>query len=104
MSGNNYWINSTRTALSTLPDLMILEFLLTNQKARDDFESAFSQLTEERQEHLTDLINTHPFVKTRMYVDPKTRADAIQRKANTAGIRNSLSPRLRNRKRLREKK
>ena len=104
MLDNNYWISNTRNALETLPDVMILEFLLTIQQARDSFEGAFAQLTEERQEHITDLINAHPFVKTKMYVDPKTRADAMQRKVNTTGIRHSLSPRLRKLKRLREKK
>ncbi len=100
---NNWWVQESKIVLETLPDLMVLEFILTNKIARDDFNEIFEYLSEDRQQHLTDLVNAHPFVKTRMYVDPKTKNDDLQRRTNTSGIRHQLSPRLRRRKELREK-
>lgn len=99
---NNWWVQGSKIILETLPDLMVLEFVITNETARNDFNKIFGYLSEERQEYLTDLVNSHPFVKNKMYVDPKTKADTLQRKQNTAGIRNQLSPRLRRMKQLRE--
>ena len=104
LPANNFWVSATKNLLETLPDIYILEFVLMNKKAREDFDIAFPYLTEERQEYLTELVEAHPFVKTKMYVDPKTKADAAQRKINTAGIRVPLSPRLKKLKRMREAK
>ncbi len=98
----NYWVTRHTLVLETLPDNFVLEFLLTDKKARADFEIIFPYLSEERQADLTDLINGFPAVKTKMYVDPQTRHDVRQHKVNTAGIHIPMTPRLKKLKKRRE--
>ena len=88
----NFWVSGKTLVLETIGDTYILEFILTNPKARADFDSIFPYLSEERQEYLTELIEKHPFVKEKEYRDPKDVSDARQRKVNTAGIRVPLTP------------
>ena len=99
---DNYWVTDNKNMLETVPDLYILEFVIIDQKARADFDIIFPYCSEERQEHLKDLIDRHPFVKAKKYIDPKEVSDARQRKINTAGIRLPMTPRLRKLKRQRE--
>jgi hypothetical protein len=91
----NYWVTKNVLVLETLPDIYILEFVLVDKKARADFNTIFPYLSEERQEYLTELIEKHPFVKNKMFVDPQTRADQRQARVNTKGIRVPMTPRLR---------
>ena len=92
---NNFWVSGRTLTLETLPDAYILEFCITNKKAREDFDKAFPYLSEERQEYLTELVEKPPFVKTRFYIDPKIISDRRQAKVNTKGIHLPKSPRLR---------
>ncbi len=95
LPANNFWVSSNTLTLEKLPDVYILEFVITNRKAREDFDLAFPYLSEERQAYLTDLIDKHPFVKTKFYIDPKVVSDTRQARVNTRGIRHPLTPRLR---------
>ena len=97
----NYWVTNNTLVLENLPDHYVLEFVLVDKKAREDFNIIFPYLSEERQEYLTDLVNRHPFVKTKMYVDPQTRSDQRQARVNTKGIRVPMTPRL---KKLKKRK
>ena len=90
----NFWVTNGTLVLETLPDVYVLEFVLINKQAREDFNTIFPYLSEERQAYLTDLVERHPFVKNKMYVDPQTRSDREQAKVNTAGIHIPMSPRL----------
>ena len=102
LPANNFWVSGSTLTLETLPDMYILEFIVTNRTAREDFDKAFPYCSDERQAYLTNLIEENPFVKTKVYVDPKTRMDAQQRRENTAGIRVPMTPRLRKLKAKRE--
>ena len=99
---NNYWVTKNNLVLETLPDVYVLEFLLVDKKAREDFDTILPFLSEERQAYLTDLVEKNPFVKTKMYVDPKTRSDRRQARVNKAGIRVPMTPRLRKLKKRRQ--
>lgn len=101
---DNYWVTDDKLVLETLPDIYVLEFIVKFEKARADFDIIFPYLSEERQEYLTELIEAHPFVKTKKYIDPKTVSDHRQRKVNTAGIRLPMTPRLKKLKRQQEAK
>lgn len=102
LPANNFWMSGNTLTLETLPDMYVLEFIVTNQTARADFDEAFLHCSDERQAYLTNLIEENPFVKTKVYVDPKTKIDAHQRRENTAGIRVPMTPRLRKLKAKRE--
>ena len=95
LPANNFWVSGKTLTLETLADVYVLEFVITNRKARTDFDLVFPFLSEERQAYLTDLIEKNPFVKTKFHVDPKTVHDRRQAKVNTRGIRHPLTPRLR---------
>jgi hypothetical protein len=69
-----------------IPDLMILEFLSIIPEARSEFESLYPSLSDGAKSRLTNLLDSNPFIKRGLFIDPKDREDNFQKSLNSGPI------------------
>lgn len=88
LSKSNWWINeSGQNQLLLVPADVIADFIFRIPAARDDFNDAYRQLSEEQRSNLDEALVPHgPRLKTFM-VDVKDQHDQRQSRWNKAGVR-----------------
>ena len=80
----NWWYSGThkRNTLQTLSDEHVLEFLRQHEKARKDFDEAFSACTPDRQESLTELLGIVSKRDVSRVLSAVEKADMVQKRHN----------------------
>jgi hypothetical protein len=97
---SNWWRDNTgRNTLKGVPgddtNRPILEpgeivyFLGTVPQARFDYLRLFPTMLPEEQARLNEILDRHPFVKTKLLEDPQTNADKFSQRLNKGPIRTS---------------
>lgn len=70
-----------------IPEDRIVYYLGTIPAARWSFISLFPSMLPEEQDRLTDILDRHPFVKTKLIQDPQANSDAFSRALDRGPIR-----------------